>query len=377
MARVAGVADGERAALGLVAVQQSGAALALDHRGKLPAEIDGVLDGGVVAKPAGGREQMHGIAAEQDAAALEVLGHQRMTSGPGIARQDLDIDRCTDGGGEHRLGVGLGDAGLVLVRAKLGVEGELAAPVDRRHQRATLAVEGHIHPGRRMLHDVVEILRAQIDRQHAAADEVAHHAGLAAIADAERLAHQAARSVGADQVGGADIDRGAAVGGLDARIDMRAAIGEFDKPPAVIDRDAGQALGMLAQHRLDEFLRDTMRQLGRAPRAAQRRDALLGFARGRQLEPRQLIAGVAGEISDVGGEIRGHAKRADFVGETQAAVMLHGPRLGGVGLRVEGRCRLLVDQHGGDAAPAELIGQHQAARAAADNQDRGFVGNHA
>ena len=34
--------------------------------------------------------------------------------------------------------------------------------------------------------------------------------------------------------------------------------------------------------------------------------------------------------------------------------MLHGPRLGRIGLRIEGGARLLIDQNGADAAPARM-----------------------
>ena len=70
--RVAGVALRQRLPLGLVAVEQRRAAPAFQHRGELPAEIDRILDRGVVAKPAGRREQMRGVAAEEHAAAPEL-----------------------------------------------------------------------------------------------------------------------------------------------------------------------------------------------------------------------------------------------------------------------------------------------------------------
>src|SRR5918994_6927683 len=54
--------------------------------------------------------------------------------------------------------------------------------------------------------------------------------------------------------------------------------------------------------------------------------------------------------------------------------MLHGARLGGVGGGVARGAGILIDQHYGDAAPAELVGKHQPEGAAADDQDRGFAG---
>ena len=115
---------------------------------------------------------------------------------------------------------------------------------------------------------------------------------------------------------------------------------------------------MPAQHLLDKFLRDPVRQFGGAPRAGEVLDALDRLARGRQTKARQFMAGIAGEIGDVGRKIGGQAERADLLREAEAAEMLHGPRLRRIGLRIEGRARLLIDQNGADAAPAKLIGQH-------------------
>lgn len=66
------------------------------------------------------------------------------------------------------------------------------------------------------------------------------------------------------------------------------------------------------------------------------------------------------------------AEPPDFIGKTEPAEILHGPRLRGVGLGVEGGIRLLVDQQAAYATTPQLIGQHQAAGAAAGNQDVGL-----
>jgi len=60
---------------------------------------------------------------------------------------------------------------------------------------------------------------------------------------------------------------------------------------------------------------------------------------------------------------------ADFMGKAQAPEMLHGARLRGVGLRVEGGAGFGIDQQAAYIAPAQLDGQHQAARAAASDED--------
>jgi hypothetical protein len=74
------------------------------------------------------------------------------------------------------------------VSAELGVEGELPASVHRRHEGASFAIEGDVHPGRRVRHRGVEGRRAQVDRDHPAAHEIALDRGLAAVTDAELLA---------------------------------------------------------------------------------------------------------------------------------------------------------------------------------------------
>ena len=87
----------------------------------------------------------------------------------------------------------VGDLVGVLVRTQLGVEGELVAAVHARHEGAALAVDRPVHPGARMRQHVVEFRAAEIDGEHPPAHEVAHHAALADVAEAERLARRARR----------------------------------------------------------------------------------------------------------------------------------------------------------------------------------------
>jgi hypothetical protein len=134
---------------------------------------------------------------------------------------------------------------------------------------------------------------------------------------------------------------------------------------------------MPAQHRLDEFLVAAVRQLCGAPRAAQSADELPRVARGRQREARQLVAREAREIRDVRGEVGRQAERAHLVGEAEAAEVLHGARLRGVGRGVARGAGVLVDQHHRDAAPAELDREREAARTAADDHYLGLRREHA
>ena len=87
-----------------------------------------------------------------------------------------------------------------------------------------------------------------------------------------------------------------------------------------------------------------------------------------QLESRQLVMRITRKIGNVGREVGRQAERSDFVREPQPPEVLHGPRLRCIRLRVECRRRFLINQHGGDAAPAEFVGEEEATRPSTDDQ---------
>ncbi len=107
--------------------------------------------------PAGRREQMHGVAAEQDAALPEFLRDQREAGVPARAADDLDIERHGESLVKHRDGLRVGNPAGAHVRLDLGVERELVAAVHRRHEGAALVVDRPVHPGARMRQHVVEL----------------------------------------------------------------------------------------------------------------------------------------------------------------------------------------------------------------------------
>src|SRR5262249_17470712 len=74
-ARVSRVTSGNCLPLGFIAGQQSSTAPPLEHRSQFPAQIDCLLNRGVVTKPTRGGEKMHCIAAKENAATLEFLGY--------------------------------------------------------------------------------------------------------------------------------------------------------------------------------------------------------------------------------------------------------------------------------------------------------------
>lgn len=217
----------------------------------------------------------------------------------------------------------------------------------------------------------VELRRAEIDREHAAAHEIAPYSRRSAVGDPERLSHRGARTVGADQEISRHLAARAVADTLDVGDNAAVIRDVADQPMSVAQLNAGKLRRVPTQDRLDEFLRHPVRQLCCAPRAGQTLHQFRRACRGRQLKTCQLMRRVAREIGDVGRVVRGQAGAPDLVGEAEPAEMLHRPRLRRVGLRVEGRSRLLVDQDCGHAAAAKLVGQHQPARTAAHDQHRG------
>jgi hypothetical protein len=88
VAGIARVALGQGFAFSLVAVQQRRRRLALDDAGELPAQVHRILDRRVVPQPPGRREQMGGIASDEDAAPLQPPCHEGMPREPRAHGQD-------------------------------------------------------------------------------------------------------------------------------------------------------------------------------------------------------------------------------------------------------------------------------------------------
>ena len=128
---------------------------------------------------------------------------------------------------------------------------------------------------------------------------------------------------------------------------------------------------MAAQHRLHIFLGNPVGQFGRTPGARHLANGFHSLRGGGQRQAGQFMVRQPGEVRNVGGVVRRQAQRANFLHEAQSPVVLHGARLRGVGLRVESRRGFGVDQQAVDAARAELVGQHQATGAAADDENLG------
>ncbi|MYF09170.1 MAG: hypothetical protein F4233_15030, partial [Rhodospirillaceae bacterium] len=268
---------------------------------------------------------------------------------------------------KHASDVGVGQRGLVLVRTELGVEDELGNAVERDREAAPGVVDVDVHPAGRPGHRRLDRVAAQMDGVHAPAGKVALHPGLAFVAHAEMLAHQAARAVAADEVAGGSLESLAVM--LDRRRGPFAVVMHGNDLVFVMQSDRGLGGGVALQHPLDIHLGDPVRQLGGAPRAGELFRQFGGLARRRQAEARQLVAPIGRVVDDIGRMVGRQAEPADLTGKAEPPEMLHGARLGGVGLGAEGIRPVVVEQRDGNAAPAEFDGEHQPRRPAAGDDD--------
>ena len=176
----------------------SGAAPAAQHSGELPRQVGAVVDAHVQAVAAGRRIEMRGVAREEDAAVAVALGDEIGAGVPWPVTEDLDRDIGADRLLDHG-----DDLALVHLAAALGgicvMNSSLA--VQRDHHQTHVGVDRHVHPGAAMADEFrIEVGNAQMDGREQAGEEHVHQLRFAAVPDAERLAHQAAAAVAADDV---------------------------------------------------------------------------------------------------------------------------------------------------------------------------------
>ncbi len=186
---------------------------------------------------------------------------------------------------------------------------------------------------------------------------------IAGHADAERLAHQAARAVAADDVPRVYLLARAGFGVLD---DGRHQIGvllERDEPRAIAQGHALPRRRERAQDRIEHVLRATFAPLR----------AFLGrrrLADSREAFARQFIAGEAGQIDVVLRVIARIGRAFDRGHQAPAPAEFHGADADEVHARLIDRAVGLLDQGARNAAPAEIAGKREPDRAAADDQYR-------
>ncbi len=163
----------------------------MQHRGKLPAEIDAVADAEIHAIAAERRMQMAGIAGEKHAVVAVMIGDQAMRR-PVIARYDLGRERPADGGMnavDHFVVADCGDAGR-----EPRDEGPFAVAVERAQDARAFPVDQPIHNGPARRRRSVEFGNAQDQIVIERKGMLAGHLGADNVADA------ALRAVGADQI---------------------------------------------------------------------------------------------------------------------------------------------------------------------------------
>ena len=179
----------------------------------------------------------------------------------------------------------------------------------------------------------------------------------------ERLAHQAARAVAADDVARLDLLARAGFGILD---DGRHQIGillERDEPRAIAQGYALLRRRECAQDRIEHILRAALAPLraflGRR-RLADPREALAG----------EFMAGKARQIDIVLRVVARIGRALDRRHQAPAPAKFHGADADEVHARLVDRAVGLLDQGATDAAPAEIAGKREPDRAAADDQYR-------
>ncbi|GAB1331830.1 hypothetical protein ACE1SV_61690 [Streptomyces sennicomposti] len=100
--------------------------VAMMHRGKFPGEVVGVLDAGVGAEPAGGRDLVGAVPDQEDPSRGEAIG-DRLRGVPGQNAVDLDRQPVQPRRPADVRDDPLG-AEVLGVLAPIGVEGDLEDP---------------------------------------------------------------------------------------------------------------------------------------------------------------------------------------------------------------------------------------------------------
>src|SRR5437899_5308880 len=206
---------------------------------------------------------MDGLARHEDAATLVPLGHQRVAAMPGPSRYDLDRAPRAERLLEHGEGARHGDVVLLLAGLELGVDRERVDAVDGYEHAAAIWVDREVHPGRRPIHDPVQLGGPEIRSVHLAAHPLAREPALSAHLDPELTAHHAAGAVAADEILGADRGPGATVGRYRVDLHCVRVLAESERAPAVAHGHRRLLPGVPVQHRLDEDQRAPVAEPGR------------------------------------------------------------------------------------------------------------------
>ena len=356
----------DRSALVVVAVEQPGARLALQHQRELPGQVVGVLDRGVGAEPVRRRMAVAGVAHAEDAAA-DVARGVHVVVAPQRRHADRDRDRVVADqvvGDPDRLG-------LVDLRRRLV---DVVAPDDQplvpraHHAHQAQADAADVGPG---LQHPVEDARAVRDvlGQVGVEDDVhaARHVHLALHRQPEVLGDLRAPAVGSDHVLGPDVVGAAAEAVLDRRGD--AVVVLLEREVLGVETHARAALGGVAeQDRLHQVLRDV-------EVAGGARERVVGKplrVRAPGVQPGQLLAGEAGAERRRAHQVLRRPLLEHVVDDADVAQRLERALVGDVRARRVRRPAVLGQQQVRDPVGAEEQRRRAARRPAADDQDVGL-----
>ena len=123
------------------------------------------------------------------------------------------------------------------------------------------------------------------------------------------------------------------------------------------------------QNGLDLDLRDAHRGLKRLGAVVLDADVLSKLARGHVSKAMQLISGEARDPGDIEGMIFRHRDFSQRVRQAESAEKLHAATVRYVHLRVTGRGRILLDQHGGNPEMGQDVRKRHPDRATPCNQN--------
>ena len=136
-----------------------------------------------------------------------------------------------------------------------------------------------------------------------------------------------------------------------------------DEPRAVAQRDIFLRSRKGAQNRIEHVLRAALAPL----RAFLRRRRLADAGKALASE---LVAGEAGQVDIVLGVVARVGRAFDRRHDAPAPAEFHGADADQIHARLIDRAVALLDQRAGNAAPAEIAGEREADRPAADHQNR-------
>ncbi len=191
-----------------------------------------------------------------------------------------------------------------------------------------------------------------------------------AVAHAELVAHDALAAVAADDVARDDALAAAGLDLLDLGGDPFRALGIVETLPAEAHIDAGKRLDVPEEIVLDEHLVGAQQRFGHLIGGAGLGDVIHLLALGRHLEARELEAGEAREIADIGRMIGGQPEAPQRGRNAEPPVMLHRARVLRRALRVPARRHVAVEDEAADPERVQAHRQGHADRPAADDQDR-------